>query len=177
MLGLRHASTPAEEYGDFSTPMGHCARCMYSAPHLLQLGWATPLATLVRETLPAATDARFTLPALGKAKGSALVIVPDWPLPAFGSSLSAAWYEVVISYRVKGGQDEDIESPFSGAASVHFVARGAESNPVYVGCATVGRPFVDSDTGLVVRVPVMGDANGLKVVVCRFANSPSQCKA
>ena len=151
---------------------------MYSAPQLLQLGWAIPLATLVRETLPVATDAEFTLPAIGGARSSALVIVPDWQPPASGSSLSSAWYSVVISYRVQGGQDEDLEGPFQGAASIHFVARGPDVNPYFMGSAAAGRAFVDRDTGLVVRVPSGGGSEAaLQVVVCRYDRAPSQCKA
>jgi hypothetical protein len=168
----RHLKDPAAR-----RPQGHCARCMYSAPQLLQLGWAAPLATLVRETLPVATDAEFTLPAVGRAKSSVLVVVPDWQPPASGSSLASAWYYIVISYRVQGGQDEDIEGPFRGAASVHFVARAPDVNPYYMGSATAGQAFVDRDTGLVVRVPYGGSPEALQVVVCRFDRAPSQCKA
>ena len=46
-LGLNHASTETDEYGDLSDIMGYCCsqRC-YNAPHSEMLSWTTPFLTL-----------------------------------------------------------------------------------------------------------------------------------
>jgi hypothetical protein len=180
LLGLRHASTPGAgvraEYGDSSNPLGsNCGTCLYHAPHMLQLGWGVPVATVAAEHLPVATGVSFALPAVGKAKGSALVVVPDWPLPVAGGSITGAWYYVVVSYRVQWGQDAGIKAPFQSSASVHFVARAWEQNPLLMGTAAVGAPFVDRNTGLVVGLAAAGGSEALQVVLCRYDASPAQC--
>lgn len=106
-LGLTHANTPTQEYGDGSCVMGTGSFGLYNAPHYLQLGWATPLASLNRDNFPADRWQLYILPPVGTAKACALVIYPDWPMVSGGRPVLYP-YTFVVSYRWTAGGDASV---------------------------------------------------------------------
>jgi len=106
-LGLNHASTETDEYGDLTDIMGYCCsqRC-YNAPHSEMLSWTTPFLTL---------DMR------------------DWQLPvAFNISLAysmcckKSYIKIVTSYfhfYIQYKKQSDIEKFDSGWGNSVYIYR------------------------------------------------------
>jgi hypothetical protein len=105
-MGFDHASTPTQEYGDGSCVMG-VGDGLFNAPHYLQLGWATPLASLHRDNFPADRWQLYIMPPVGSAKACALVIYPDWPMIQSGRPVVSP-YTFVVSYRWAAGGDAQV---------------------------------------------------------------------
>ncbi|KAG2497126.1 hypothetical protein HYH03_004717 [Edaphochlamys debaryana] len=178
-LGLDHSSRNGEEYGDLSDPMGNCQRCLYNAPHMLQLGWATPYATLSGTQLPPGvpTDP-ITFAALTARRNTPVVINADW-LP---NSADAIYRNsvIVLSYRMRVGQDVGLPDEFDGAVSVHrapaAMGMGGGATHVEAVVAKGGRAVV-AGARLVVSVapPTQATLSVAVVRVCRYAVSEAEC--
>ncbi|KAG2429074.1 hypothetical protein HXX76_011314 [Chlamydomonas incerta] len=187
-LGLGHSGRGTNSYGDSSDPMGYCQRCSYNAPHLLQLGWVSPLATLTSQQLPAAgtTSAPWLLPALADVKASAaaaLVIWPDW-LDSVEAGGAPTFGAAVVSYRTAVGQDSGLPGEHNGYVHVHRVPALAAGGDTWLEVLVApGASAVVEAARLVVRVEVQlvhvagGDARGARVWVCRYAASANECGA
>ncbi len=92
-LFLNHAGTQGDGgYSDLSDAMGECCnvRC-FSTPHLHQLGWAEPVATLHAQNLPAGVWQHFSLPASITASKHFLQIRPDWNHNVTGFNIFVAF--------------------------------------------------------------------------------------
>ncbi|KAG2490202.1 hypothetical protein HYH03_011329 [Edaphochlamys debaryana] len=187
----------AEEASDPLQYNPTCQRCLHIAPHQLQLGWATPLATLTAAQLPPGVPtAPIRLPAFAAAKQSPVVIYLDW-LDGYGAVRMIESYDtpqvapyngtvLVLSYRLRMGQDEGISDEFHDAVSVHRASLllGATLDGTRVGgspwlAAVVpkGGRTVLGEVKLVVGVapPTPGAPSVAVVSVCRFGGTPAEC--
>jgi hypothetical protein len=118
-LGLTHAASPTNAYGDTSSPMGWCCggtKC-YSAPHLWQLGWALPLLELDASAMRVGVWRRVEVPALVTARRNVVIV-------RFSSS--SAFF---VSFRARVGYDAGLLEDWSDAIFVHAWAIDATRLP------------------------------------------------
>ncbi|KAG2497123.1 hypothetical protein HYH03_004714 [Edaphochlamys debaryana] len=205
-LGLtpsgRGDPTKPSQSPDASDPLQYqlaCQHCLYIAPHLLQLGWATPLASLASADIPpGVATGPITLPALAARKISPVVVYPDWldlygavpmseanppnPMPVAPYNASA----LVLSYRLRMGQDEDISDEVNAAVSVHRASlllgavldgrRRVGGSPWLEAVVSKGILAVLPTARLVVSVAAPGADPTVAVVrLCRFLVSQAEC--
>jgi hypothetical protein len=169
-----------EEYGDPSTPMGNCEKCSYVAPHLIQLGWAQPVATMTSADLPLGQWSRpIDLPPLVDSPVSTLVVLIDWdrnPKQAGASNRPlGAFPSVYASYRVAKKQDIDLAERFDRAVSIHSVGDGG-GNTYLESALKPGNTWSDANFGMAIRVEASSSSNVATVRVCKFTNrSPTTC--
>eukprot|EP00775_Hariotina_reticulata_P009046 gene9046-9217_t len=185
--GLGHANwinkyNKFEEYGDLSTPMGiSCGNCHFSAPELVQLGWAAPFqgGVVHWSTVKPGTKLTFALSPLADDAGKSIITVFMQFDPS-GTSLSSlktgTTQELYLSYRVAKGQDNGLPNRYSQATNVHTVQRlGATTgNILLVAWLKTGWAFIDHSSQLVVY-QASGDESTASVVLCRYTNVPRDC--
>ncbi|KAG2497122.1 hypothetical protein HYH03_004713 [Edaphochlamys debaryana] len=163
------------------------------------LGWATPLASLASADLPpGVATGPITLPALSARKSSPVVVYPDWldlygavqmrevyppnPMPVAPYNASA----LVLSYRLRMGQDEDISDEINGAVSVHRASlllgavldgrRRVGGSPWLEAVVSKGMLAVLPTAKLVLSVaPPGADPTVAVVRLCRFLVSQAEC--
>ncbi|KAG2496954.1 hypothetical protein HYH03_004960 [Edaphochlamys debaryana] len=121
--GLRHAWGSGHEYADTSSWMGFGSSCP-SAPELLRLGWATPLANLNSTNLPIGIAMSYILPAtcLGPANVT-LRIVPTW------MGAAAHTVNLYLSFRVARAPDTSLPPESDGKLHIHTAQQAADSSP------------------------------------------------
>ncbi|KAG2497125.1 hypothetical protein HYH03_004716 [Edaphochlamys debaryana] len=175
-LGLSHSGRGDNAYGDGSDPMGYCQRCLYNAPHMLQLGWSTPYATLSGTQLPPGVPSDpITIAALTARRHTPVVINPDWlPNSADPTYLGSA---IVISYRMRVGQDIGLPDEFDGAVSVHRATVPVGGTTYVEAVVAKGGRVVVAGARLVVSVapPTQATLSVAVVRVCRYAVSETEC--
>ncbi|KAG2484094.1 hypothetical protein HYH03_017046 [Edaphochlamys debaryana] len=121
-FGLRHAWANGYEYADSSTFMGFGSSCP-SAPELLRVGWATPLATLNASNLPIGIAMTYILPATCLGPANVTVrIVPTW----MGAAQTINLY---LSYRVARAPDASLPPESDGQLHLHTTQAAADSSP------------------------------------------------
>ncbi|KAG2497127.1 hypothetical protein HYH03_004718 [Edaphochlamys debaryana] len=175
-LGLSHSGRGSNDYGDGSDPMGYCQRCLYNAPHMMQLGWSTPFATLSGTQLPPGVPSDpITIAALTARRNTPVVINADWlPNSADAIYLNSV---IVLSYRMRVGQDIGLPDEFDGAVSIHR-APALIGGTVYVEAVVAkgGRAEV-AGARLVVSVapPTQATLSVAVVRMCRYAVSQAEC--
>lgn len=189
ILGLHHANwiskyNKFEEYGDLTTPMGiSCGNCSFSAPELVQLGWAplTQDRILYWSTVKAGTKFTFNLSPLADSSSSIITVLMQFgPSGNVLSSLTTGTtQELYLSYRVAKGQDNGLDEKYSQATSVHTVNRlgtstGQNHNIILVAWLKTGWAFIDHSSQLVVFQD-SGDDTGASVVLCRYTHVPRDC--
>ncbi|KAG2497119.1 hypothetical protein HYH03_004710 [Edaphochlamys debaryana] len=177
-IGLSHSGRGDNAYGDGSDPMGYCQRCLYNAPHMMQLGWSKPYATLSGTQLPPGVPSDpITIAALTARRNTPVVIYPDWlPSSADAAYLGSA---IVLSYRMRVGQDIGLPDEFDGAVSVHRApaVMGMGGDPYVEAVVAKGGRAVVAGARLVVSVapPTQATLSVAVVRVCRYAVSQAEC--
>ncbi|GFH30779.1 peptidase_M11 domain-containing protein, partial [Haematococcus lacustris] len=104
-MGLAHASSPTDVYGDASCPMGNAwagPRC-YAAPHQWQLGWSQPLLEVTSANLPPSSWLTVQLPGLALQQTSVVRVLPTWNAGA----TTPAYF---IAYRPALGHDSGLSA-------------------------------------------------------------------
>ncbi|GIL49123.1 hypothetical protein Vafri_5600 [Volvox africanus] len=169
------------EYGDFSTAMGRGNSCP-SAPELLRLGWAMPLAQLNSSTFPMATYMNFKLPATYLGPDGAMIkIQPDW------LGINNYTKNLYLALRVKAAGDRDLLEKFNEKVNIH------ELNSVIDNSFT---SEADPKSNFITAQPSNGPVNTsyflqyklhlligaydsktstIMVTICRFVNGPKEC--
>ncbi|KAG1669153.1 hypothetical protein FOA52_002665 [Chlamydomonas sp. UWO 241] len=178
-FGLQHATTPGNEYGDCSGPMGACGgvRCLV-APYNYQLGWADAIATLDAGSLLVGSTRTFALPATQATPVNFVTVRATWASPT-----SDTYF---ISFRGKVGLDAlGLRDEYVGTVSVHKFngAQGSNSGEKSVLYASlrVGKSFLQPMLPNV-KVTFLSMASGgpggtqlANVAVCRFAVTDVEC--
>jgi hypothetical protein len=160
-LGLDHASTPTQEYGDGTDPMTVASWMLpgVNAPHRQALGWFEPgdvalvTASAVYQVAPMAAEA-------GSAGAPRVIMIPK-------PDTNEQYY---LSYRTPVGFDRYIDSTYHYQLSVHrYAANGALSRTYLLAGLGDGRSFSDPANGITIT-HVSHDSAGATVRV-EFASA------
>ncbi|KAG2489847.1 hypothetical protein HYH03_011650 [Edaphochlamys debaryana] len=183
--GLYHGWRDDTEYVDGSTFMGMAQSACPSAPELLRLGWATPLAVLNRNLLPEATLDVYnvTIPATQAGPAGVTVrILPDW-LP--GDAYTKNLY---LSLRTRVNGDWQMDEEYVDQLSIHEALRAADNgagssteDPRFnlVALLEQGTKLTLDSYRLVVQARellVDSKARRMMVDVCRFRFRSTECR-
>jgi hypothetical protein len=115
-LGLRHSTSPGNEYGDAGCAMGSCCsiRC-YNAPQSWRAGLARPIANLDNSTkFEIGVWMRYVLPATPINDTNFIRVSPTW-LGTASSSYSSYFF----SYRQPIGWDKALMVGYKNGIHVH----------------------------------------------------------
>ncbi|KAG2487830.1 hypothetical protein HYH03_013547 [Edaphochlamys debaryana] len=187
-FGLFHGFRDGAEYMDGSTFMGLAYAACPSAPELLRLGWATPLAVLSRALLPEAAAAvpNVTIPDTGAGpQGVAVRILPDW-LADYSKNL-------YLSFRTRAAANWALDEEYADRLQLHEALRAADNggggsaeDPHFnlIALLDQGTQKVLEEYRLVVQArgeerEMLDDTKGRRMVVdlCRYRWDPTlECR-
>ncbi|EFJ40266.1 hypothetical protein VOLCADRAFT_69765 [Volvox carteri f. nagariensis] len=184
--GLWHSWQNGTEYGDYSTAMGRGNACPNSA-EISRMGWATPAVggdQLNSSALPPGTTKSFVLPATYlTGSNNYLRVIPDW-LPTYTNfSLGRNLY---IAVRVAKSGDASLISTYASKVNIHEVNAVLDNGyPALYSSADRIISFINAVGPLDQRVldayklVVYGGpwiaTDYLRVHLCRYVTSPSEC--
>ncbi|EFJ42794.1 metalloproteinase, extracellular matrix glycoprotein VMP12 [Volvox carteri f. nagariensis] len=183
--GLWHSWQGGYEYEDYSTSMGRGDACP-NAAELAYLGWATPAPggdRIDSKTLRPGTGLTFSLPATYLSpEGNYLRVVPDW-LPSYKNSSQAK--NLYIAVRVNKSGDGSLISLYSNKLNLHEVNATMDNDPdtyIYsdrkITFFNAITPQNRTDFAIYKLIVYGGSWVGkdiLKVHLCRYQNSPTEC--
>ncbi|EFJ47468.1 hypothetical protein VOLCADRAFT_91814 [Volvox carteri f. nagariensis] len=175
--GLYPAWRDGLAYNDLSTAMGFGRSCP-SAPELLRLDWASPLALLNSARFASRVYRSYTLPAtyLGPT-GVMIKIQPDW----LGSAYTKNIY---LALRVKAAGDSDLAAEFNGKLNVHEADKDVDNDVMRIGDPRISFVrAVDPGSSVLLfnyRLHILtGDlvqGNTMVIKICRFFSAgPNEC--
>jgi uncharacterized repeat protein (TIGR01451 family) len=150
-LGMDHASTPTQEYGDNTDPMSIATWMLHgvNAPHRLALGWFGSTDTLLVTTTglfdvaPLAVD-----PARATAPRALMIAKPD----------TLEYY--YVSYRTPIGADSYIDGSYYYRLSIHrYRSDGTLARTFLLAGLADGESVVDSVNGITVTMVAHDDAH------------------
>ena len=178
-LGLAHAgralvageatsdpdSASKMEYGDLSGAMGFCCTSRgYNAPHLIELGWATPMALVNSDSLPS-QNASVTVQMSSMSSthpGDGIVqVVVDWK-----QELEQYW----IQFKTADAYDQWADPSWVDVVQIKKWSGNAYEKTVHVHTFLQGHPWIDDDGGL--RIDANISAPNVNVVFTRL-DTPS----
>jgi hypothetical protein len=143
-LGMDHASTATEEYGDNTDPMSIASWMLHgvNAPHRHQLNWLTEAsAQLISHDGTYAVAPLAQDPSEAAAPQVFMVRKPD----------TAEYY--YISYRTSLGVDSYIDSSYYNRLSIHrYKGDGSSSRTYLLAGRSDGESFVDDVNGISVSL-------------------------
>lgn len=151
---------------------GYNPRSGYAAPHQLQLGWSSEVATLGARNLRYGTALEFTLPALASSRKSVLVVNVDWETQP-SASVQRGGY-LTLSFRSRIAQDAGLPDEYNQAVSVHRIQQ-LYSNPYVEAVVQDGQRWDEPLMGLSIRVSLPPLGTQATVRVCRFFAESSEC--
>ncbi len=151
-MGMTHASTVAQQYGDYSDVMGNTTSyATENGPHKVEMGWTKSA------TVPTCSGCAYTIENLeATPTQTQVLLVPR-------KSAGDYYY---VSYRVATGVDAKIPAPYANAVNVHFWSgKGGPSkacapdatyvqgacNTYFVQALTDGQSFVDAANGVTIQ--------------------------
>lgn len=157
-------------YGDGSTPMGFCTKCIYSSIDQLRLGWSRALPPVdwalfngsSTVTLPALTDA-----AAFRDLGVVQIRLSNPTEPGVPGGRANTIY---LSYRVKKAQDDALPDKYSQATSVH----ASNGDSWILAWPKTGQAYVNTANKMVIRQD-SGDANQARVTICKWVTAQRDC--
>eukprot|EP00195_Chlamydomonas_chlamydogama_P013521 CAMPEP_0202890338 /NCGR_PEP_ID=MMETSP1392-20130828/780_1 /ASSEMBLY_ACC=CAM_ASM_000868 /TAXON_ID=225041 /ORGANISM="Chlamydomonas chlamydogama, Strain SAG 11-48b" /LENGTH=657 /DNA_ID=CAMNT_0049573887 /DNA_START=125 /DNA_END=2099 /DNA_ORIENTATION=- len=165
-MGLQHSSTPGEEYGDLSSPMGACCdnpRC-FNGANSWQLGWASAIDNLDATKFQAGRWLQYNVPGLALSERSVLQVTPTW---------TASWGipNYFVSYRVKQSYDAGLSNTFANRATVH-IYNGSVGNSLgflseLQAVLAPGQFYTDKTNKLRIKLD-SGNALGGVIKMCRY---------
>ncbi|KAL6765334.1 Gametolysin peptidase M11-domain-containing protein [Haematococcus lacustris] len=176
-MGLAHAASPTDQYGDGSCPMGNAwagPRC-FVAPHQWQLGWSSPLQDITSANLAPGNWLTLQLPGLTLQQASFVRVFPTW-------NAGATTPTYFISFRPALGHDSGLAANGYGMANmVHIhtynwsaVPAAIEWRPMWLRTlATPGAIWSDNWlSSLRVRLNSLApDFTSASVGICRYTSS------
>jgi hypothetical protein len=141
-LGMDHASTPTQEYGDSTDPMAIGSWMLHgvNAPHRLAMGWlAATDAPIVSESGEYDVAALATDPAQATAPQTIRIAKPD----------TLEYY--YLSYRTPAGVDSYIDGSYYYRLSVHsYNSDGTLAKTYLLAGLGDGETFTDAINGLTI---------------------------
>lgn len=157
-------------YGDDTTPMGYCPRCIYSAVDQLRLGWSRALPVVDWALFSGSTA--VNLPALSDAAafqrlGVVQIRLSNPSDPGVPGELTR---HIWLSYRVTKNQDASLPEEYSMATSVH----GYNDDAWLLAWPKTGQAYVNAANKMVVRQDA-GDVNTARVTLCKWVTVQSEC--
>ncbi|EFJ50633.1 metalloproteinase, extracellular matrix glycoprotein VMP8 [Volvox carteri f. nagariensis] len=185
--GLWHSWRNGVEYDDYSTAMGRGDACP-NAAEISRMGWATPApggGAISSASFAPGSALAFVLPATYlTGDGNYLRVVPDW-LPTYNNNNTLA-KNLYIAVRVANGPDAGLSAAYAPMMHVHEV-NATMDNGYPTSYATSDRKIT-----IISTIPSLGRANltaynlvvyggswastdVMRVYLCRYTTSPSQC--
>lgn len=157
-------------YGDGTTPMGFCPRCIYSSVDQLRMGWSRAL-PVVDWTMFTGTTI-LILPALSDAAAFRDLGVVQIRLttPTDPGVPGGTTSHIYLSYRVAKNQDLSLPAKYSQATSVH----GFNGDTWLLAWPKNGQAYVNTANKMVVRQD-SGDSTSARVMLCKWVSAQSEC--
>ncbi|GIM09093.1 hypothetical protein Vretimale_12969 [Volvox reticuliferus] len=176
-FGLYHGWSQNVEYNDLTTAMGKGMSCP-SAPELMRLEWASPLAQLNSANLPVNIYSNFILPATYTGSDGVMIrIQPDWMWPNYTVN-------VYLSLRVKRAGDKDLKLDFDRKLNIHELNKDIDNGFTSLGDPRVTyrrtagpNEYVLFNYNLHFRTGnLVEGGSAIEVKVCHFTENPRYCR-
>lgn len=159
-----------QTYGDDTTPMGFCPRCIYNAVDQMRLGWSRALPVVDWSMFTGTTI--LNLPALSDTAAFRDLGVVHIRLssPSDPGVPGSTTSHIYLSYRAAKNHDISLPDKYSMATSVH----GFNGETWLLAWPKTTQAYVNTANKMVVRQDA-GDASSARGTLCKWVTAQSEC--
>lgn len=174
MFPLLRVPRSLQGYGDHTTPMGFCHRCIYNSIDQLRLGWSRSLAVIDWSSFSGTSE--VTLPAMSAVASvrDLQAVVIRLQNPRNVGVPSGLMQEIYLSYKVAANQDQGLPAMYSATTHVHAVDASTGDSWILAWLSTPRICYINLANRMAIS-QLRNSPRSAVVSICKYVGSSSEC--